>query len=152
VSSFGVQAVTRRRFPADGSPARQLLQPETTRAVMEMAGRPASGNDAMGHSRRFGRTSTNFRSTPDSRHYECWGAAHLPILVDWFTGRAVKRRAWLREPRRAGWRVVTYPVGVDAFQCSYGRDQNRDGHSNRKQDQFRSVLIHGQASADGNYP
>jgi hypothetical protein len=58
VSSFGVQAVTRRRFPADGSPARQLLQPETTRAVMEMAGRPASGNDAMGHSRRFGRTST----------------------------------------------------------------------------------------------
>jgi hypothetical protein len=63
VSSFGVQAVTRRRFPADGSPARQLLQPETTRAVMEMAGRPASGNDAMGHFR----PSPTIKPAPDVR-------------------------------------------------------------------------------------
>ena len=37
MSSFGVWAVTRRRFPAGASPARQLLQPEATGAVMEMA-------------------------------------------------------------------------------------------------------------------
>jgi hypothetical protein len=68
VSSFGVQAVTRRRFPADGSPARQLLQPETTRAVMEMAGRPASGNDAMGQNAKHSNRANAFRFTPELRH------------------------------------------------------------------------------------
>ena len=36
MSPFGVCAVTRRRFPADATPARQLLKPEATGAVMEV--------------------------------------------------------------------------------------------------------------------
>lgn len=50
MSPFGVCAVTTRRFPA--GPARQLLQPEATEAVMDVVRPPTSGNDAMGHTRK----------------------------------------------------------------------------------------------------